>query len=63
MSSSKNPCISLCKFDDDICIGCGRSKKEIKGWKKMDKDERKVVLADSAGRLKGLKKTGRRKKK
>ncbi|SQF97576.1 putative Fe-S protein [Paucimonas lemoignei] len=63
MSSSKNPCISLCKFDDDICIGCGRSKKEIKGWKKMDKDERKVVLADSASRLKDLKKTGRRKKK
>jgi len=61
--SSKNPCISLCKFDDDICIGCGRSKKEIKGWKKMDKDERKGVLADSAGRLKGLKKAGRRKKK
>ena len=61
--SSKNPCISLCKFDDDICIGCCRSKKEIKGWKKMDKDERKVVLADSASRLKGLKKTGRRKKK
>lgn len=61
--SSKNPCISLCKFDDDICIGCGRSKKEIKGWKKMDKDERKIVLADSASRLKVLKKTGRRKKK
>ncbi|KFE55764.1 DUF1289 domain-containing protein [Pseudomonas syringae] len=63
MSSSKNPCISLCKFDDDICIGCGRSKKEIKGWKKMDKDERKGVLADSAVRLKDLKKAGRRKKK
>ena len=61
--SSKNPCISLCKFDDDICIGCGRSKKEIKGWKKMEKDERKGVLADSAVRLKGLKKAGRRKKK
>jgi predicted Fe-S protein YdhL (DUF1289 family) len=61
--SSKNPCISLCKFDDDVCIGCGRSKKEIKGWKKMDKDERKGVLAESAVRLKDLKKAGRRKKK
>jgi predicted Fe-S protein YdhL (DUF1289 family) len=61
--SSKNPCISLCKFDDEICIGCGRSKKEIKGWKKMDKDERKGVLAESAVRLKDLKKAGRRKKK
>jgi predicted Fe-S protein YdhL (DUF1289 family) len=61
--SSKNPCISLCKFDDDICIGCGRSKKEIKAWKKMDKAERKGVLADSAVRLKDSKKAGRRKKK
>lgn len=61
--SAKNPCISLCKFDDDICIGCGRSKKEIKAWKKMDKDKRKAVLVHSADRLKGLKKAGRRKKK
>lgn len=61
--NSKNPCISLCKFNDEICIGCGRSKKEIKGWKKMGKDERKGVLADSAVRLKDLKKAGRRKKK
>ena len=63
MTNTKNPCISLCKFDDDICIGCGRSKKEIKGWKKMDKDERRTVLAESAGRMKQLKATGRRKKK
>lgn len=63
MSSSKNPCISLCKFDDDICIGCGRSKKEIKSWKKMDKDERRDVLTQAALRMKGLKNAGRRKKK
>ena len=61
--SSKNPCISLCKFDDDICIGCGRSKKEIKGWKKMDKAERSAALVQAVQRLKGLKKAGRRKKK
>jgi predicted Fe-S protein YdhL (DUF1289 family) len=61
--SSKNPCISLCKFDDDICLGCGRSKREIKGWKKMDKGERRAVLAESAMRLIQLKAAGRRKKK
>ncbi|WP_426111572.1 DUF1289 domain-containing protein [Pseudomonas sp. DSP3-2-2] len=61
--SSKNPCISLCKFDDEICIGCGRSKKEIKSWKKMDKGERHAVLAESAVRLSKLKSAGRRKKK
>ncbi|WP_285423305.1 MULTISPECIES: DUF1289 domain-containing protein [unclassified Pseudomonas] len=61
--SSKNPCISICKFDDDICIGCGRSKREIKSWKKMDKDERRAVLAESVARLSKLKRAGRRKKK
>lgn len=61
--SSKNPCISICKFDDDICIGCGRSKREIKSWKKMDKDERRAVLAESVARLSKLKRAGRRQKK
>ncbi|MQU63601.1 DUF1289 domain-containing protein [Pseudomonas sp. FSL R10-1350] len=59
----KDPCISLCKFTDDICIGCGRSKREIKSWKKLDKDEKRSVLAEAALRLKTLKATGRRKKK
>lgn len=64
MSNTKNPCISLCKFDDDICLGCGRSKREIKAWKKMDKDEKRSVLAESAMRLIQLKaRTGRRKNK
>lgn len=61
--SNKNPCISLCKFDDDVCIGCGRSKREIKSWKKLDKDEKRSVLAESARRLIKLKGSGRRKKK
>jgi predicted Fe-S protein YdhL (DUF1289 family) len=63
MNSSKNPCISLCKFDDDICLGCGRSKKEIKSWKKMEKGERRAVLAEAAVRLSKFKSAGRRKKK
>ena len=61
--STKDPCISVCKFDDDICLGCGRSKREIKSWKKMDKDEKRSVLAESAMRLIKLKASGRRKKK
>ena len=63
MSNPKDPCISVCKFDDDICRGCGRSKREIKGWKKMDKDGKRTVLVESAKRLIQLKATGRRKKK
>jgi predicted Fe-S protein YdhL (DUF1289 family) len=61
--STKNPCISLCKFDEEICLGCGRSKREIKSWKKMEKDEKRSVLAESAHRLIKLKGASRRKKK
>ncbi|HWP18375.1 MAG TPA: DUF1289 domain-containing protein [Burkholderiaceae bacterium] len=39
-----SPCISLCKIDKDgRCGGCGRSKKEIKGWKSMDEEQRHDV--------------------
>lgn len=63
MSSTKDPCIGVCKFTDDICIGCGRTKREIKAWKKLDKDEKRAVLAESALRLLAFEATGRRKKK
>ena len=61
MSSTKDPCISLCKFSDDICVGCGRSKREIKAWKKLDKAERLSLLAEADMRLLALEATGRRK--
>ena len=63
MSSTKDPCISVCKFSDDICVGCGRSKREIKAWKKLDKEDKRTVLAEAALRLLALNATGRRKKK
>ena len=63
MSSTKDPCISVCRFSDDVCIGCGRTKREIKAWKKLDKDEKRAVLAESALRLLALEATGRRKTK
>lgn len=61
--SAKNPCIDICKFDDSVCIGCGRTKAECKGWKKMDKDERREVVQVSEQRLKAMKGTGQRKSK
>lgn len=63
MSSTKDPCISVCKFTDDICIGCGRSKREIRAWKKLDKADKRAVLAQAQLRLLTLKATGRRKGK
>ena len=58
---SKNPCIKICQFDADICVGCGRSKREIKAWKKLDKADKRTVLAEADMRLLALEATGRRK--
>ena len=63
MSSTKDPCISLCKFSDDICVGCGRSKREIRAWKKLDKVDKRAVLAEAELRLLALGATARRKSK
>ena len=57
----KDPCIKLCKFERDICLGCGRSKAEIKGWKKLDKPARRAVLAEADMRLLSLATIGQRK--
>ena len=61
MSAMKDPCISICKFNDDICVGCGRSKREIRAWKKLDKADKRTVLAEAQLRLLALGATGRRK--
>ncbi len=58
---SKNPCIKVCEFEREICLGCGRSRHEIKAWKRLDKAERRALLAEAAMRLLTLEATGRRK--
>ncbi|AWU96558.1 DUF1289 domain-containing protein [Azospirillum ramasamyi] len=31
-----NPCIGLCRFGgQEACLGCHRTKAEVKGWKKL----------------------------
>jgi predicted Fe-S protein YdhL (DUF1289 family) len=59
---AKNPCISICKLKDDVCIGCGRSRDEMKGWKRMKNKERKAVNELAALRLKALGKATKKKK-
>lgn len=59
---AKNPCVSICKLEDDICIGCGRSREEMKAWKGMKNKERKAVNALAAERLHSLRKVRKKKK-
>lgn len=58
---AKNPCVSLCKLQDDICVGCGRSRDEMKAWKGLKNKERKAVNERAAERLKLLRKSKKKK--
>ncbi|RQH01113.1 DUF1289 domain-containing protein [Paraburkholderia dinghuensis] len=44
----KSPCIDVCAFDGKtaLCIGCVRTREEIRGWKKMTDHRRHQILND-----------------
>ncbi len=44
MIEYNSPCVSICKVEKDICIGCGRTLKEIASWTNFTKDQRQKVL-------------------
>jgi predicted Fe-S protein YdhL (DUF1289 family) len=54
----KTPCIDVCKWDRATgwCRGCGRTKDETKGWKKLAKKVRREIGDALPDRLKLLKK-------
>ncbi|WP_428623566.1 DUF1289 domain-containing protein [Sedimenticola sp.] len=40
-----SPCVRLCTLDEeDICVGCGRSLEEIKGWTAYSEATRAELL-------------------
>ncbi|MFM0075153.1 DUF1289 domain-containing protein [Paraburkholderia sediminicola] len=41
-----SPCIDVCKIDGDtgLCIGCLRTREEIRGWKNMPDDSRLQMI-------------------
>lgn len=44
--ATDNPCIGLCRFGGDgACLGCHRTKAEVKGWKRLS-DAAKVAIND-----------------
>ncbi|WP_211610506.1 DUF1289 domain-containing protein [Paraburkholderia haematera] len=41
-----SPCVDICKIDGDtgLCIGCLRTRDEIRGWKNMTDDLRVQMI-------------------
>jgi predicted Fe-S protein YdhL (DUF1289 family) len=56
----KSPCIKVCEFEEGICLGCGRSREEIKVWKRVDHLGQEAILAEADMRLLVLEAQGKR---
>ncbi len=52
MESLETPCINICMLDEEtgLCLGCGRSLREIGGWARMSDAERRAIMAELPGR-------------
>jgi len=38
------PCIAQCRLIDDVCVGCSRTKEQIKAWSHLTDDERLAIM-------------------
>lgn len=57
----ESPCIKVCAVDGEtgLCLGCGRSLKEIGGWMQFDDAGRRAVMDILPDRLQELKEMGK----
>ena len=48
-----SPCIKVCEIDpkNNICMGCGRTMKEISNWINMSDLEKEKLLLDLKDRV------------
>ena len=40
----KSPCVKICNLENGICIGCGRTKDEIREWVLMTDIQREEIM-------------------
>ena len=43
-SKVESPCISICRYENEVCVGCGRTVDEVVNWYDMHDDEKQNVL-------------------
>ena len=52
----ENPCVPTRQLSGDLCVSCGRSKDDIRKWKRMKRHEKMAAVQRATQRLKALKK-------
>ncbi|WP_294534886.1 DUF1289 domain-containing protein [uncultured Rhodoblastus sp.] len=52
LETTSSPCTGLCRIDEisGLCVGCGRTRAEIAGWRAMSEPERRAIMAVLARR-------------
>ena len=52
----ESPCILVCTMDldQDLCLGCGRTREEIALWSRFDPAQRRVIMGLLPARLERL---------
>jgi len=64
MSKHDDPCVKICRFTPaGLCLGCHRSKAEVKGWKRMEEGERQAILARIAPLMAVMGRPGKKQRK
>jgi predicted Fe-S protein YdhL (DUF1289 family) len=43
-SAIESPCISICRYEDEVCVGCGRTVDEVVEWYNMTDKQKQAVL-------------------
>ena len=43
-SPIESPCISVCRYENEVCVGCGRTVDDITNWYDMTDNEKQAVL-------------------
>ena len=53
MKKISDPCIGVCMFEGvkGWCLGCGRSRKEIRDWKKLKPYDKTKIIRELPRRL------------
>lgn len=56
-----SPCKKVCAVDGQtgLCLGCGRTLREIGGWSSFTPDQRDQVMIELDGRMERLKSLGK----
>jgi predicted Fe-S protein YdhL (DUF1289 family) len=46
-----SPCIGICKLDENVCVGCGRTTDEIQEWRSGNESSQQMIMRDCVARL------------